>query len=247
MEIKSIVDQSFWDQGYENLHPYVANDSLSKWLYDVYFNKRSVKGHTAFEIGCFPGRYLAHFALNKMQISGIDQTPGILNMEKWAHGNNYNSGIFYNEDLLSTVISEKYDLVCSFGFIEHFDDYEYIIKKHIELNKNDGTIIITTPNFKGWGQYLLHLLFDSENLKRHNIKAMNPNKWAKYLTEQGYHIEHKSYFGKFDFWFDSEVHGVRKKLRNIFMKNILLRLKRRIKFDSTILSPFCGIVAVRKN
>jgi len=44
---------------------------------------------------------------------------------------------------------DRYDLVCSFGFIEHFENFLEIIALHDKILKQGGQLIITTPHFKG--------------------------------------------------------------------------------------------------
>jgi 2-polyprenyl-3-methyl-5-hydroxy-6-metoxy-1,4-benzoquinol methylase len=39
--------------------------------------------------------------------------------------------------------------VISFGFIEHFDNPENVIQKHLDLLKPGGILIVGVPNFTG--------------------------------------------------------------------------------------------------
>lgn len=68
----------------------------------------------------------------------------------------------FNEDFLEWSTSERFDLVCSFGFIEHFNDWPAMIRRHAELVVEGRYLILTTPHFRNL-QYALHRLFDTPN------------------------------------------------------------------------------------
>ena len=139
---------------------------------------------------------------------------------------------------------DKYDLVCSFGFIEHFENFQEIISLHDKILSTKGKLIITTPNFRGGIQKFLHTWLDKENLRRHHIPSMNPRLWKKQLESMGYTVTWAGHFGHFDFWAD-------KQKRNLFNKvslKIINLLTPMLKWlpDSKFYSPYCGIVAIRK-
>lgn len=238
------LDQQYWDRSYDNFRFYEEEDTLTEWLCHYYFKDKELSGKTILEIGCFPGRYLIHFGKRGMKLNGLDLTPHLIRLPDWLAERNVKYGEFYQTDVLNFDSKNKFDVVCSFGFIEHFTNFQEIIEKHIELNSINGTIIITTPNFRGF-QFLLHRLFDGANLQRHNTKAMNPDKWAALLEKAGYEIIYKGYFGKYAFWYDSELSERMTHYREKYMKHIHWRLLRWVNFDSWLLSPYCGIIAAK--
>ena len=79
------------------------------------------------------------------------------------------------EDFFSFDSDIKYDIVCSFGFVEHFEDTEPVLRRHCHLVKPGGRLLITMPNFLGLNG-LLHKWFDPENYNKHNLKAMDLNR-----------------------------------------------------------------------
>lgn len=244
MKEKISIEQSYWDDSYKEFAFYAAKDALTEWLDQNYFNKTKVENKTVFEIGCFPGRYLIHFGQKGMEVNGLDRTPYLNQLPQWLTKNHVRSNQFYEQDIFHFIPEKTYDLVCSFGFIEHFSNYREVIEKHIELNSHKGTIIITTPNFRGF-HYYLHMLFDDTNLKRHNTEAMVPNVWATVLKKAGYAIECQGYFGKYDFWFDSDLSKSRMRLREKYMKTIHRSLRDTVDFESSFFSPYCGVIASR--
>lgn len=49
------------------------------------------------------------------------------------------------EDIFSVDIPDKFDLVCSFGLIEHFSNKQQIIAVHRKYVKTDGYILVLAP------------------------------------------------------------------------------------------------------
>jgi SAM-dependent methyltransferase len=52
---------------------------------------------------------------------------------------------YYLEDIFSLSINESFDLVCSYGLIEHFKLKDAVLNAHIRLVKDNGYIIICVP------------------------------------------------------------------------------------------------------
>jgi len=179
-------------------------------------------------------------------LNGIDMVEKIENdMKSWLSEEGYNIGLLEKNNFWDFETKEKYDVVCSFGFLEHFIDWESVIIKKYLLLKNNGYLVIFVPNFTGIVQRLLHFFLDYKNYCRHNVKSMNPNKWIKCLDKQKYKIIYKGYFGRFDFWVDNQKRNIIQKyfLKTIEkMKNILSNLP-----DCKLYSPYCGLIIKLSN
>ncbi len=207
----NLASQEYWDSGYENFNftPMPKNYPICKLLYK-HFKPSTNK--SVFEIGVFPGRFIYHFGKLGYELNRIDQTPYLKDMETWLKKENFSIGGFSVEDILSMNTEKKYDIVFSSGFIEHFENFEDIIKIHINLTKQGGHIFITAPNFAGTIQKFLHTNLDKENIERHNLLSMNVEKWKRILKNEGLEIIESGYFGGFDFWVDKEKRGIFKKI-----------------------------------
>lgn len=236
------VSQSYWDNSYSAYKYEIANDALTRWL-DKHLGES--KG-TVFEAGCYPGRYLAYLGKKGWAVSGMDLTPRMDDdFKKWLSANDISFNKIEKADVLDYMKTshDKYDLVCSFGFIEHFENFSDIIALHDKILAPKGKLIITTPRFNGPVQQPLHAFFDKENLQRHYLPSMQPDLWKKQLESMGYSVTWSGYFGNFDFWTDTQ--------KNNFFKKILLKgintITPLLKYlpDSKLYSPYCGIVAVR--
>lgn len=237
------VSQSYWDNSYSAYKYEIANDTLTRWL-DKHLDEK--KG-TAFEAGCYPGRYLAYLGKKGWIVSGMDLTPRMeMDFKDWMAKNEIRFGKIEKGDVLTYMktTTDKYDLACSFGFIEHFQNFPEIIALHDNILCAGGKLVITTPHFKGPVQLFLHTWFDKENLSRHHVPSMDPVLWKNQLEAMGYKVVWSGYFGHFDFWAD-------KQKRNFLNKLCLYIITRMVPLlrwlpDSRLYSPYCGIIAEKK-
>lgn len=243
MKRVTLVEQSYWDNSYRGVPPSLQppSDALSAWI------KRYVPpgaGKSCLEIGCYPGRYLAVLGELGYTLNGIDLTPAVLGMKE-AFEKKYSTGTFQQLNFLDFKSETPFALVCSFGFIEHFTDWETVLRKHAELVEPGGTIVVEVPNFRGTLQRFLHRRLDAENLRRHNLEAMRPDRWARVLSDAGFDIGWQGYFGKFVFWHDHGRHGFwqRALLRTLRMLTPLLRM---LPEGWSAVSPYVGIIALKR-
>ena len=240
------MDQSYWDQGYQDLQPTMApsTDQVRQWL-EASVPTANGDKH-CLEVGCYPGHYLAVLGGMGYVVHGIDLTPAIDRMAPAFAAQGMQVGEFRRLDFLKDPIGRRYDVVCSFGFIEHFPNWQDVLRKHAELVEPGGLIVIETPNFRGFVQQLLHRSLDGDatNLRRHHIPAMAPRKWAKVLQAEGFEVLTHGYLGKFQFWTDSPPFNyLQQKLYNRVVA-LTPRLER-VRPGGASLSPYCVLIARR--
>jgi len=110
-------------------------------------------------------------------------------------------------------------------------------QKHWDM----GYLIITTPNFAGIFQRILHRFTDKNNYKLHVIDSMNPDKWENILGKN-YEILYKGYFGGFMFWVEKQQRNIIQKLI-LKLYSALYRILAKFSIpDNRIYSPFCGLI-----
>jgi 2-polyprenyl-3-methyl-5-hydroxy-6-metoxy-1,4-benzoquinol methylase len=202
------------------------------------------------EIGSFPGPFLTMFGDLGYTLNGIDFHPkNEKDLPEWLQSQGYKVDEFKTVDFFEYTTAKKFDVVASFGFIEHFENYKEVILKHAGLVNENGYIIITTPNFKGWIQRWLHKTFDKNNLELHNLESMQPKIWASLLAENGFEIKYQGFFGGFLFWRSIEQMNIFKKKILWIIVRVIPRLRKVIWFESKAFSGFCGLVAkkIKKN
>jgi len=234
--MNSAVTQDYWDKAYKNLPLVYDPDRIE---FRDLFNRYLLPGGTCFEVGCYPGNFLIYMGKNfGYEVSGIDKTYLVKNqlpMYLAEHG--IKIGNLYYGDFLEFEFDQTYDVVCSFGFIEHFFNFKDIIKKHIELVKPTGTLIIACPNFSGL-QYFFRRLVDSENLQHHVMKAMDLPVWGEILNDNGMDILLQGYYRTADFWVDPMKRGFLASKAIEVIQGLTGAIDKKINWPNSWLSPY---------
>ncbi len=174
------------------------------------------------------------------KISGVDLHQENSKSLKQHLENQYKVGGFYSEDIFDFKFKKKYDLVCSFGLIEHFKDFLDVIEIHNKIVQNEGTIFITTPNYRGFFQKIIYKYFYPKDYSIHNIDSMRPDVWEVFLRNKGYEIIFCGYCGGMKYWVNPYN---RKFLAKTFLRiwiriaNIVNKL---LWFESKHFSQHCG-------
>jgi SAM-dependent methyltransferase len=93
---------------------------------------------------------------------------------------------------------KKYDIVFSNGFIEHFEQFDNVLDKHVNYLKDGGTLLVMVPNkrwFRKWYGYLV----DYKNLKAHNLKSMKKSVFIDFGKRNDLELLNLEYFGGFQY------------------------------------------------
>lgn len=216
---KMVVDQSYWDSSYKKLTFFrlPPHDPTAELL------KRHIPAanadKSAFEIGGFPGRFLAELGELGYILNGCDLTPRTADMGPWLAGLGFSVGEF-NQAPYQEFLDRQYDVVASFGFIEHFEDFQKLFLQHCDMVAPGGYVVVQFPNFLGNVQHRLHKFFDRDNLSNHVVSAMNVSAYTDILPK-GFDLLYAGYYGAFDFWTDDfrKRNGpLRRRLLKTFMK-----------------------------
>ena len=131
---------------------------------------------TCLEIGVMPGNMLLWFARTfHYRPYGIDFSQYTNELEGSFQELGYDA-TFYQEDFVRWHPDQKFNVVYSCGFIEHFKDYQAIVLKHWTLVKEGGFLIISTPALTPIQRGVRKLLYTEEHYERmlraHNLEAM---------------------------------------------------------------------------
>jgi len=157
-------------------------------------------GKTALEIGCAGGIYLAHFVKKYgYQPFGIDYSDTIETTNITFRHNGLEQPTLIKADFFSWRPRDKFDLVCSVGFVEHFEDLDSVVRRHSDLVAPGGILIITLPHFSGF-QRFFHGILDKENLQKHNISSMNPLRLKSAMSGLPFELKYLDYYKTFGFW-----------------------------------------------
>ena len=242
----NITTESHWDGIYsqKSFRRLSENDSFNAFI--CKYVPTTNKG-CCIEIGSYPGTLLATIGDLGYELNGVDYNPNNnTSLPSWLKTQGFNAGEFWVADFFSFKTERKFDLVASFGFIEHFIDYEEVIRKHAALVNTGGLIVITAPNFRGGLQHFLHAWLDKDNLRMHHLPSMVPKQWARLLRQQGFEIMFEGYFGGLGFWCEPGQRRSRfQELGLRFVTYLFPKLRKIYLFNSSFFSCHCGVVARR--
>jgi SAM-dependent methyltransferase len=128
-----------------------------------------------------------------------DSVPGIEYSEKGATLSQDNldalsvNGRIHHADFF-TIDPATYDLVVSFGFIEHFDDLESVFARHLDFVGPGGRLVVGVPNFAGLNR-MLQRWADPAYLELHNLRAMDPELYLHAGRRHNLEVTHQAYIG----------------------------------------------------
>ncbi|MBM4273387.1 MAG: class I SAM-dependent methyltransferase [Deltaproteobacteria bacterium] len=203
------------------------------------------------EIGCYPGRFLYYFAREfGYRVSGLDFLPETAELsdrlaEKGVQARVYVGDFFHFEP------EQRYDVVFSYGFVEHFTAWQEVLDRQLALLKPGGTLVIELPNFR-YGQYWLRKLLDPSFAEGHVLEVMDPHLWGRALTRRGLELQYCDYFETFQIWIGPAARAAKGKgfmkkcWRGLFacfylIQKIIQRLK--INIPNRYFSPYILVVA----
>jgi len=140
-----------------------------------------------FEIGCAPGTMLKLFKELKpnFRLHGIDYADEGIEITTRGFSSDGIDAKIHLGDVREFISQDRFDIVTSHGFIEHFEDVTEIVEQHKRLAKPGGYVLITIPNYSP--VLVRHLIrrFDPQALKVHNLDIMHRDKLLKVMTDVG--------------------------------------------------------------
>lgn len=239
MKANNFTDKAHWDTYWENYR----YDKVPKKVVFSSFVPRLAKGKSFIEIGGFPGVHAAYFYRQGIgEVAILDfhiDRPIVRRFEK-ANGLPEGTIQCIESDFFAFTPEKKYDVVFSSGFIEHFEDTEDAIRRHVELLSDEGQLLILIPNFLGLNGKIQRR-FDQENLEAHNLKSMEIPYLKELMQSFELHDISVDYLGKPMVWLEPKPEHLNKrkwvKLLSYSVKPFPLK--------GRLLSPYIAIYARR--
>jgi len=121
------------------------------------------------ELGCHPGRYLWYFhTYFGFQVEGVEYVKPACQLTKDALASHEVAAKIHHGDLFTFEPEDGlYDIVFSLGVVEHFRDIRPVIRRHVDLAKPGGLVVIEVPNHAGLNGWLLKRV-DQQVYEAHN-------------------------------------------------------------------------------
>lgn len=151
------------------------------------------------EVGAFPGRYLAYISSKyRLDATGLDFNPQIEKFTRSMHAMEVRNFEYINEDFLAYIPERRFDIVFSNGFVEHFENFDFVLDKHAELLSPGGAMLVMIPN-KRYLRAIYGNLVDRENQRAHNLKCMSLRVFEEFARRNDLSISFLDYFGGFPY------------------------------------------------
>ncbi len=222
---------------------------LWETVLDKYVLPCKAPNQRAIEIGSAPGQFILEFSKR------YDVEP--FGLEYSSVGLAVNRELFASNDIdpanvicadisdldVRTANFEKFDIVISRGFVEHFDNPTEIIKWHLELLRPGGLLVVLIPNLRGI-YYFWTRVFNQEQLAIHNLNLMKLKIFESIFPTHALDTIKCGYLGVFAFWLftarQKSLFRYLVRLLNVIQRflDILFRITLRDKgFESRFFSP----------
>jgi SAM-dependent methyltransferase len=202
-QVAPLTDAAFWDAHWKGRQLPIAVDErlASPYQREILgvFRRVLPSGpqFSTVEIGGAPGGYLAYIARTfGHQVHAIDISPvGCRMLEENFRLLEIPVSV-YCLDALNGDLSglPRYDVVYSLGLIEHFDDPTPMVRKHVELAKPGGLVVIGLPSFLGINRPIIKLT-RPELFGTHNLRTMDIRTWETFEKAIGLEVVFRGYVG----------------------------------------------------
>jgi SAM-dependent methyltransferase len=132
------------------------------------------------EVGSAPGLRLVEMNRRLGYIPyGVEYSaPGVEINRRTFAANGFDPAQVIHADFFSEEFQEKFhehfDVVTSYGFIEHFSDAAVVVRKHLDLLKKGGRLLVVIPNLRNV-RLLVTRFFSPEIVGLHNLAIMDPS------------------------------------------------------------------------
>ena len=232
-----ITNQAHWDEYWENYQ----YDKIPDKVVFKKFMPLLIKGKSFIEIGGFPGLFSAYFykhGVKDVTLLDFHLNKDIVRNLEMANNLPANSIKCIHTDFFTFESKKKYDIVFSSGFIEHFEDTEDVIDRHISLLSENGQLLIVIPNFLGLNGKIQER-FDKQNLDSHNLNSMEIPYLENIMNKFNLKDLTIEYIGKPMLWLEPKPKN--KNARNWIQK--LSYIVKLFPVKGKFLSPFIAIYA----
>lgn len=160
--------------------------TLRKMLKTIFKDKLN-NAPKILELGAASG-FLTRCMLNLFDGSGVlvDKNPEAIKTFERLEFDEKSKINYKIEDVFKYNEEEKYDIVCSFGLIEHFKDKEEILLKHKEHLKENGWMLALIPIDSPLSRSFFEV---HPELNLGYRELMSKNEFINILKSNGFRIE----------------------------------------------------------
>lgn len=208
---------------------------------------------TVIEIGACPGNNLVALAMSHgYKPAALDILPRILELPEAAKRHGIETLEAIQHDFLQWPIARRFNVVVSFGFIEHFRNPLKILQKHWDLVEKGGFLLVSAPMFSPLQDLLQRLVLTSEKVNEqwttHNRDAISVGGLERLCRElPGAKILFSAPYGNMRTWVFSSDPFIRPGCRFIVrLFKLAGCVPRMLHWSSPMFSPMAVTVAQKQ-
>jgi FkbM family methyltransferase len=211
-----LTTREYWEAGHEEMfEPWVVTSSPYSEILGKALPRKD--DWTCAEIGAYPGSILCDLAKRfGYKPVAIEYSSHAERIEQMFECNGLR-GRVENRDFLAMQEVGLYDVVCSFGFVEHFADPRDIVARHLRLTKPGGYTVISVPRIDGFQGALRQCVYLPDEWERisssHNPEAMNLDTLRRLAGMAGDEIVLAEYLFGASIYFPWDADFVRPEMR----------------------------------
>jgi SAM-dependent methyltransferase len=175
---------AYWDDVWRSAQPekYPGPIFSCHRIYDRYLPREP--GLRFLEVGCVPGNLMVYFAKHfGYSVDGVDYSNAGALVEHTLELNGV-PGRFFHADVFTFEPDRGYDIVFSSGFVEHFDDPVAPVRRHAELARPGGVVVLSVPSITSFNLWAMRR-YEPEALATHRFDLMTPDGLERAAVEAG--------------------------------------------------------------
>lgn len=186
-----LTNPQHWDRAHQDAIFTLAQLSefpQFPWLPIVLEHLQPYRGQRFLELGCSPGQISAMICRRiPLRAEGVDFSDSAWLYLKNMETAGVTDARLHRGDFRAFSPEAPYDVVASFGLVEHFEDPQEVLNHHHRLLRPGGLCIVELPRIRGL-LYLHKWLFDRPNLRRHNVRTMRREVFRQFARRTGQEI-----------------------------------------------------------
>lgn len=206
-----LTDRGFWDASRSGFVP----TRIRGTPFDKVLHRYLPRGgqRSIVEIGAYPGGYLLAMARDlDLRPTAIDYTEHAQDIARLFAYNGLAAPEILNEDFFEVQVA-PFDVVTSFGFVEHFEDLGPVMDRHVDMVSEGGHLVISVPYIGGWQGLLRRLVYTDHALRAmltsHNTATMQLAALRREIENRGLQVVFGNYVMKGYVWIDPNSPSVR--------------------------------------
>ncbi len=213
----ALTTRAYWESRQPKAPPFTVAASPFADILERYLP--ADPGLTCVEIGAHPGANLCWLARRfGYRPTAIEYREDAEDMKALFLHNGVPGLAVIREDFRN-VRGVAFDVVTSFGFVEHFRDAADVVARHAEMTNDGGYLVISVPHFGGLQSLSRRIVMRREALREmlavHNRDIMNRDALSRVLRSLGLEVLFAGYAMGFRFWVPWDSPQVRPRLRGV--------------------------------